>query len=166
MAVPGAPLMTVEDNSSYQVDINVDEKLAGRIKPGMGADVLVDSMNAQIRGVVTEVVPSVDPMSRSFLVKIALKAEGLRNGFYGKVSIPVGKKEALLVPKEAIVERGQLTGVYVVGGDSVMTYRLVKTGREYGERVEILSGLSPDEKVIVKGVGKAVDGGLAVTAEK
>jgi RND family efflux transporter MFP subunit len=166
MAVPGVPLMTIEDNSSYRIDIDVDENLAGKIKPGMAAVVRVDSLDANVRGRVTEVVPSVDPLSRSFLVKIGLKAEGLRNGFYCKVSVPVGKKRTLLVPKGAIVDRGQLTGVYVVGKDSVITYRLVKTGRAYAGGVEVLSGLSPEEKVIIKGVEKAVDGGLAVAAPK
>ncbi len=166
MAVPGVPLMTVEDNSSYRIEINADEGLTGKIKPGMDADVRLDSLNTTVTGRVTEVVPSVDPMSRSFLVKIGLKADGLRNGLYGRVSIPVGKKEALLVPKGAVVDRGQLSGVYVVGKDSVITYRLVKTGRPYGEKVEVLTGLSPEEKVVVEGVDKAVDGGLAVAGAK
>ena len=161
MAVPGMPLMTVEDNSSYRVDINADERLVGRIRPGMEAEIFLESVNRNLKGSVTEVVPSVDPASRSFLVKIALKAEGLKNGFYARVSIPVGKRETLLVPKGSIVEKGQLTGLYVVGKDSVITYRLVRTGREYGDKVEIMTGLNPGESVIVEGVEKATDGGLA-----
>jgi RND family efflux transporter MFP subunit len=167
MAVPGVPLLTVEDNSSYRIDINIDESLEGKIRPGMEADVFLESMNKHIKGSVTEVVPSVDPVSRSFLTKIGVKDEGLRNGFYAKVSIPVGKREALLVPEGAIVERGQLTGVYVVDKESVMTYRLVKVGRRYGGRLEILTGLNPGDSVVVEGVDRAVDGGIArATDEK
>ncbi len=99
-------------------------------------------------------------------MKIALKGEGLRNGLYGKVSIPIGRKDALLVPSRAIVERGQLTGVYTVGSDSVITFRLVRVGRTYGAKAEILSGLRPSEKVIVQGVEKAIDGGIAVAGQK
>ncbi|MDA8241263.1 MAG: efflux RND transporter periplasmic adaptor subunit [Nitrospiraceae bacterium] len=166
MAVPGMPLLTVEDNSSYRIDINVDERLAGKIRTGMEAEAFLESMNRHIRGLVTEVVPSVDPVSRSFLVKIGVKDEGLRNGFYAKVSIPVGKRETLLVPEGAIVERGQLTGLYVVDKESVIVYRLVKVGRRYGGGLEILSGLNPGDRVVVEGVDKAVDGGLAVEAAK
>jgi RND family efflux transporter MFP subunit len=166
MAVPGVPLATVEDNSSYRIEIGADEKLAGRIKIGMAALISVDSLNSDVTGRVTDVVPSVDPMSRSFLVKIGLKTEGLRNGLYGRVSIPVGRKEALLVPRESLVERGQLTGVYVVGKDEVITYRLIKTGRSYGGKIEVLAGLSSGERVIVKGVESAVDGGLAAATAK
>ncbi len=164
MAVPGVPLMTVEDNSSYRIEINVNEKLAGKITVGSDANVFIDSLNKYIKGTVTEVVPSVDPSSRSFLAKISLKAEGLRNGLYGKVSLPIGKKEALLVPTEAIVERGELTGLYVVDEHSIISYRLVRPGRVYGQRVEILTGLNPSEKVIVEGINKVVDGGIAVAA--
>lgn len=164
MAVPGIPLMTVEDNSSYRVDINADERLAGKVRPGMEADVFLESENRSLKGHVTEVVPSVDPASRSFLVKIALKAEGLKNGLYARVSLPVGTKESLLVPKGSIVEKGQLTGLYVVGKDSVIIYRLVRTGRAYGEKMEILTGLNPGESVIVEGAENATDGGLAAGA--
>jgi len=164
MAVPGMPLLTVEDNSSYRVEIKGDEKLAGRIRPGMDASVIADAVPGDIKGIVTEVVPSVDPVSRSFLVKIAIKGEGLRNGSYVKVSLPVGKKEVLLVPANAVVERGQLTGVFVVDENTVIRYRLVKTGRRYGDRVEILSGLKPMDRAVVEGVEKAVDGGIALKA--
>lgn len=166
MAVPGIPLFTVEDDSSYRIELSGDETLAYKIKKGMKAHVSLESLNRQIDGTVSEIVPSVDPASRSFVVKIALKGNGLRNGLYGKVSIPIGKKEALLVPSWAVVERGQLTGVYTVGSDSVITFRLVRVGRTYGDKVEILSGLRPDEKVIVQGVEKAIDGGIAVPGQK
>jgi RND family efflux transporter MFP subunit len=162
MAIPGTPLFTIEDGSAYRIDVNGDESLAGRLRSGMDASVFIDALNRVVKGKITGVVPSVDPASRSFLIKIAIKDEGLKNGFYGKVSIPIGKREALLVPKNAVVEKGQLIGVYTVDEDSVITYRLVKTGRTYGDNVEILSGLNPGEKVVVRGVERAVDGGRAV----
>ncbi|MBI5639449.1 MAG: efflux RND transporter periplasmic adaptor subunit [Nitrospirae bacterium] len=166
MAVPGMPLFLVEDNSSYRIEVNCDEKLAGKVRPGMEAKVFIEALNKELKAGVSEVVPSVDTMSRSFLVRIAIKGEGLKdlkNGFYAKVLIPVDRKEVLLVPKKAVVEKGQLAGVYVVGDGSVISYRLVRTGRVYDDRTEILSGLNPDEKVIVEGMQKAVDGGIAVT---
>lgn len=160
LAVPGVPLLTVEDNSSFRVEVNADEKLSGTIKTGMTVSVLIDVLDREINGKVTEVVPSVDPMNRSFLVKIALSDKALKNGYYAKVAIPVGKKQALLVPKKAVVEKGQLTGVYAVDKNYVIAYRLVRTGKPYGEKVEILAGLDPGDTVIVDGVEKAVDGGI------
>ncbi len=162
MAVPGTPLMSIEDDSSYRIEIKGNETLAGRITRGMEAYVFIGALDRRFKGKVVEVVPSVDPGSRSFIVKIALKGEGIRNGFYGRVSIPVGKKKVLLVPAGAIVERGELTGLYTVGGNDVIQYTLVRVGKSYGDRVEVLSGLKPDERVVVGGVEKAVDGGLYV----
>ena len=160
MAVPGMPLLTVEDNSAFRVEVNADEKLAGRLKAGMAVTVFIDSLNRELAGKVAEVVPSIDPQSRSFLVKIAISEKDLKNGNYAKVSIPVGKKQVLLVPKKAVVEKGQLTGVYTVDKNSVIAYRLIRVGKAYGERVEILSGLNPGDAVVVDGVEKAVDGGI------
>ncbi|MBI5848862.1 MAG: efflux RND transporter periplasmic adaptor subunit [Nitrospirae bacterium] len=159
-AVPGMPLFTIEDTSGYRVEANLDEKLAGKVKQGMEARIFIETMGREIQGVITEVVPSVDPMTRTFPVKIAISGEGLRNGSYGKISIPVGKKEALLVSKKAIVGKGQLTGVYVVDANSIVTYRLIRAGRVYGEMVEVLSGLNPNERIIVDNVEKAIDGGI------
>ncbi|RPI36896.1 MAG: efflux RND transporter periplasmic adaptor subunit [Nitrospiraceae bacterium] len=160
MAVPGMPLLAVEDNSAYRIEVNVDEKMSGRVKAGMEVSVFIEALNRELSGKVTEVVPSIDPMSRSFLVKIALRGEDLKNGYYARVSIPVGKKEALLVSKKAVVEKGQLTGVYAVDRNSVITYRLVRAGKLYGDKVEILSGLNPGDTVVVDGVEKTVDGGI------
>lgn len=160
MAVPGMPLFTIEDTSGYRIEANLDEKYAETVRKGGVAQITIDSPQRGITGTVTEVVPSVDPATRTFLVKIAVSGEGLRNGSYCRVSIPAGRKEKLLVREKAIVRRGQLTGFYTVDSGSVITYRLVRTGRSYGDRVEVLSGLNPGEKVIVDGVEKAVDGGI------
>ncbi len=162
MASPGAPLLTIEDTSSYRIDINVDERLAGTVSAGMRADVYLNAVDRKLEGRVEEVVPSVDPMSRTFMVKIKLKGEGLKNGLYARVAIPVGKREVLLVPGRAVTERGQLTGVYTVDEQSVISYTLIRTGKSFGDKVEVLSGLEPGDSVVIEGVGRAKDGGIAV----
>lgn len=170
MAVPGMPLMTIEDTSAYRIEVNADEKLSGKIRPGMEAKIGLEALTGEIQGVVTDVVQSVDPGSRSFLVKITLKQEGpagkeLRSGLYARVNIPVGRKDVLSVPKGAVVEKGQLTGVYTVNAQNIITYRLVRTGKSHGDNVVVLTGLNPGDKVIVSGVDKAVDGGIAVVQQ-
>lgn len=160
MAVPGMPLLIVEDSSSFKIHLNVDEGVTGRIKTGMPVDVVIDALSQTLGGSISEIVPSVDPLSRTFLVKVNVNSPGLRSGLYARVMIPVGNRDALLVPRGAVVEKGQLTGVYVVGVDNVVTYRLVRTGKKYGDNIEILSGVNPGERVITGGVEKAVDGGI------
>jgi RND family efflux transporter MFP subunit len=166
MAVPGMQLLMVEDTSAFLVEATVDEKLSARLKPGITADVVIDALGQNIKGKVSEVVPAIDPFTRSFLVKIAIIGEGrkaaLKTGLYAKVMIPTGTREALTVPAASIVEKGQLTGVYSVDPRGVISYRLVRTGKHYGSGIEILSGLVPGETIIVAGTDKAVDGGIIV----
>ena len=81
---------------------------------------------------------------------------------YGKVKIPAGRKEAIVLPKNAIVEKGQLTGVYIIDDSQKIFYRLVRIGKSYGDKAEILSGLSGGELIVVQGTEKAADGAKAV----
>ncbi|GER94050.1 efflux RND transporter periplasmic adaptor subunit [hot springs metagenome] len=160
MAIPGVPIFTIEDNSYYRVEANVDERLLGKLRIGMPINVIIESLSQETTGKISEIIPSVDPMSRTFLIKVDLKMPSLKTGIYSKVLIPEGKKEAILVPQKAVVEKGQLTGVYVADEHGVITYRLIKTGKKYGDQIEVLSGLSGGEKIIVDAVEKAVDGGI------
>jgi RND family efflux transporter MFP subunit len=160
MAVPGVPVMTVEDVSSFRLDAYVDEGLAGKLRTGMPVGVVIDSIGKDLKGKISEIVPAVDPLSRTFLIKVAVPGQGLRSGLYAKVRIPFGRKEALVIPETAIVEKGQLTGVYAVDERGVISYRLIRTGRRYDHGVEILSGINPGERIITEGADRAVDGGI------
>jgi RND family efflux transporter MFP subunit len=160
LATPGTPLLTLEDTSAYRLEAYVDERLRGKVKAGAPVEVILDPARPPVKGVIGEVVPAVDPATRSFLIKINLKDPSVKSGLFGRVLIPAGVREALLVPRPALVEKGQLLGVYVVDPGNIMTYRLVKTGRPYGERVEVLTGLRSGDRVVVQGLDRAVDGGL------
>ena len=161
MAVPGQPLLTIESAASFHVESFIDEALSGRLKRNMPVEIAIDAGGRQFRGVIRDIVTAVDPQSRTFLVKIGLPAEGLKSGLFARVHIPVGKKEALLVPESAVAQKGQLTGIYTINSGGVVIYRLVKTGRIYPDgRIEILSGLLPNEQVIKEGVQNAIDGGI------
>jgi RND family efflux transporter MFP subunit len=160
MANPGIPLLSIEENGSSYVEVAVDERLRNKIKTGMDAEVLVDSSSQSQRGTIRQVLPSIDSLSRTFVVKIDLKGAQSRNGLFVRVRIPVGKKETILVPENAIVQKGQLTGVYVVDDRGVVTYRLIRTGAAYASGTEIISGLALRDRVITKGIERAKDGGI------
>ena len=160
MAVSGTPLVVLEDDSSFRLDAYVDEKLLEKLKVGMPVEVKIDALGMQTIGEIYEIVPYIDPMSRTFLIKVDLNDQNLNTGLYGRVTIPIGKKEALLVPQNSIVEKGQLVGVYVVDDRGNVSYRLVKLGRDFNGQSEVLAGLKDGERIIVEGVEKAVDGGI------
>jgi RND family efflux transporter MFP subunit len=166
MAVPGAPVLVIEDTSSFTLETNLDENLSGKLRSGMPVEVVIDSIGQQTNGTISEIIPSIDPMSRTFLAKIGIKGPLLRTGLYAKVRIPLGKKEAIVVPEKAIVEKGQLTGVYAVDGKGIITYRLIRAGKHYSDTVEVLSGINPNDRIITDGVAGVVDGGIVKAEDK
>ncbi len=128
MAVPGAPLLVLEDTSLFKVDAYVNERLLRKVRTGMPVGIVLAGDGRRIAGTIGEIVPAVDPATRSFLVKVYLEEPSLRSGLYVRIAIPEGARKVLLVPAKALVEKGQLTGVYVVDDEGVMTYRIIRTG--------------------------------------
>jgi len=159
--IPGVPLFKVEDNSSYRLEVMVDEKLLQKLQVGIPANVHVDALNRDVKGQISEIVPAIDPGTRTFLVKIDINnEEPLRTGLYAKALIPNGKRRAILVPEDAIVEKGHLVGVYTVDEEGIVNYRLIRVGTGLSGKVEILSGLKQGDRIIVDGVDKVKDGGI------
>ena len=159
MASPGMHLLTVEDISSFSIETQADERLINRIAVGMPVEVAIESIGRSVTGRVVEASPSVDPVSHTFYVKVEMADPALRSGLYAKVRFPLGQRQALLVPADSIVSKGQLTGVYVADEKGLLSYRLIKTGKQTSSGIEILSGISTGDRLVVKGAKTAVDGG-------
>src|SRR5439155_1045993 len=117
LATPGSPLLVVEDTRGYRLEASVDEGEVRLVHPGQSAEVSLDALGAAaLSGRVTEIVPAADPSSRTFTVKIQLPADSrIRSGLFGRARLPRGKRQALLVPRTAVVEHGQLEALYVIG---------------------------------------------------
>ncbi|MGW8161425.1 MAG: efflux RND transporter periplasmic adaptor subunit [Desulfobulbales bacterium] len=166
MAMPGMRLLTIEDVTSYRLEAEMDESLAEKITPGLEVEVTVSALKKTFQSTISEIIPAVDPRSRTFTVYIPVPADtDLHSGFFAKVKIPIGQQESILVPAEALVTRGQLTGVFVVDDSRIITYRLVRVGKQYGNNLEILTGLMPGDTIIIDNVSKAVDGAILQTGE-
>lgn len=164
MASPGVPLLKLEDRTARLVEAGFEERMLDTVKEGMEVKVRVPSNAEETTGKIVEIVPTVDPRTRTFVVKIAVPDRMLRSGQYGLVRFESGSRDLLLVPAGAVVTRGQLTGVFLVDEENRVTYRLIRTGRSYGDMVEVLSGLSSGDTIIVGNVDRAVDGGIVVTS--
>jgi len=147
-ASPGLPLLTIEDDARYRVETTVDEELASRIHVGDAVQFEVGQARAPVPTHITNIVPAVDPTTRSALVKIELpKNSGLRSGTFVHVAFSIGTRSGITVPASAVQRRGQLTSVFVVDADGVARMRLVTLGEPAGERIEVLSGIDAGEKV-------------------
>jgi RND family efflux transporter MFP subunit len=160
--LPGTQLLILEPEDELRVEANVDEKVLGFIKKGMKIPVYIEAIKKEFVGILSEFIPAVDAQSRTFKIKIDLpKDKNLVIGLYSTIKIKMGTKEAMLIPKSAIYTRGQLSYVYVVGEGRKIAMRLVKTGKEDKDMIEILSGLNDGEE-IVKNITLKVKEGIEV----
>jgi len=151
-ATPGTPLLRIYDPTLLRVEVPVRESLAIDLAVGQSLDVEVPALADVLKGVIDEIVPLADPGARTLLVKVRLHRvdERLLAGLYARVAIPAGPRRRLLVPSGAVQEIGQLSYVDVVTQEGRTERRLVTTGRrEPDDRIEILSGLEPEEAVWV-----------------
>jgi RND family efflux transporter MFP subunit len=152
MAAPGVPLLVVEDPSRFRLEAQVDESKIGAVKLGETVPVVIDALGDQpIDGKVTQIVPTADPASRTFTVKIDLPANvQIRSGLFGRARFSRGQREAIEIPKSAVLSRGQLQAVYVVGSDQVASLRFVTLGAASGDQIEVLSGLQNGDRIVAQ----------------
>lgn len=159
MAVPGMPIVVLEDTSRYRLEAAVSETHIGAIRIGSTVEAALDAMPGKvISAKVSEIVPGVDPASRTFVVKADLSAPKLRSGLSGRIRFAAGTAQSLTVPRAAVSHAGGYDGVFVVTPDNVARLVMIRTGRETGDTVEVLSGLSAGSRIARSGVDRLVDG--------
>ena len=134
LASPGMPIFTIEDTRRYRLEVTVNENDIRLVRVGQAVPVIDRrARNAQLKGKVVQIVPAADPASRSFLVKIELPADArLRSGLFGRARFLPRRAEALLIPRTAVVERGQLQGVYVLDANQIASCATSPSGKTSG----------------------------------
>jgi RND family efflux transporter MFP subunit len=159
LAAPGVPLLTVEDTSRFRLEAPVDESDLRFVQLGGKVPVVIDALGEELPGTVLQIVPAADPASRSFTVKVELPRDPrLHSGLFGRARFPRGQRDAVVVPRAAVLDRGQLQGVYMVGADGRISLRFITLGQALGDQVEVLSGLSGGERVIAAPGGRDLAG--------
>lgn len=158
LANPGVPLFTLEDLSRIRVVVPVPEASVIHLREGSPAH--VEILGETQKATVDRIVPSGDPASRTFSVKILLdNPHGrLKSGMYARVSFEGGERQSLWIPSSALTYRGQLEGVFVVGGDDRVTLRWVTTGAKADGETEILSGLEVGDEYVPSPPSSLTDG--------
>ena len=152
LASPGMPIFTVEDVRHYRLEVTVNENDVQYVRTGQQVSVVIDALSkAGLKGKVAQIVPAADPASRTFLVKIELPTDTLlRSGLFGRAQFSRGERQALLIPRSAVVERGQLQGIYVLDQNKVAGLRYITLGKPSGADVEVLSGLQSGERLVAE----------------
>ncbi|WP_286181991.1 efflux RND transporter periplasmic adaptor subunit [Desulfovibrio sp. Huiquan2017] len=149
LAFPNKELLTLHTGGSLHLEAMVREALIGRVKLGdsLSVDISALADREPLTGVVQEIEPLADPMTRSFLVKVRLpERPGLYPGMFGRLLVPLGERETVLVPKAAVHRVGQLETVMIQSGEAWHPV-YVRTGAAVNGKIEILSGLSGGETV-------------------
>ena len=151
LAVPGTALLYLQTSGSLRLEAQVRESLINRVRPGTELGVEIGALGESVKGVVEEIVPSGDPRTRTFLVKIGLPAmPGVYPGMFGRLLVPMDEHEVVVVPAIAIRRSGQIETVDVLddaGSKEVWRSVFVKSGRKRGGMMEILSGLKGGEVI-------------------
>jgi len=151
MVTPGQMLVTLFDPKRMQLVASVRESLAYRLEVGQSIDVQIEGLKKQCKGTISEIVPEAQSSSRSFLVKVTGPCPtGIYSGMFGRLLIPLDEEAVLLIPRRAVREVGQLELVEVVQ-DGQARRRTIRTGRTFGEDIEVLSGLREGEELAVPG---------------
>ncbi|MFC2109065.1 efflux RND transporter periplasmic adaptor subunit [Bacteroidota bacterium] len=162
MATPGAPLLTLEDSSSFQVQTTLPESEITAISLTTEVAVLVKSLNKKFTGKILEISNSSKNSGGQYLVKISIpKSPELLSGMYVNVLFETDNAETnkrVFIPKSAIVTQGQLTGVYTVSQSNTALLRWIRLGEINNNTVEVLSGLTQNEKYIIGAEGKLYNG--------
>jgi len=158
LAVPGAPLFTIERIGAYRLEVSVEESRLSVARVGETVSVTLDGIDRKFPARVAEIVPSVDAAARTGTVKIDLPLlPELRSGSFGTAIFDTGGHRVLTVPSAGVTEHGQLQSVYIAENNIAHT-RLVTIGTKVKDKAEVLSGLSSGDRVIVPIPTRLADG--------
>ena len=174
---PGVTLVKIDSrDSGFWFEADIDEGLLSKIKSGDKAYLSIPAASIDKEVKISQVVPYVSPSTHTFVVKVGMKEPGIKSGLYGRILIPIGKLKCLTIPEKAIVKRGGMNGVYTVGKDRIVHWRVIKTGgkwvRERGiwlpavsdqtgkgaAFVEVLSGVNPKDAVVLSNLDMVQEG--------
>ena len=160
MAVPGVPILALEKTGEYQVDVILPESYIQNVHRGQKVRVGIPAVSQEtMEGTVETIVPQADVKSRTFLLKVTLPEHAsLKPGLFARVAVPVGMNQLLLIPSSAILSQGQLKGVYLLNDKNIARFHLIRTGRVFGDRIEIVTGLDAGARYLVSPPPQTVDG--------
>ncbi len=149
---PANVMLRLFDPATLLLEVPVRESLVQEVAIGSQVSYSVPSLGKTFEGTVREIVPSVDPRTRTFLVKVCIdKSEGLMPGMFGTIRVPLkSEKKVIIVPESAIIKTGQLESVVEVEGGRLLRRQIRSIDAGDGNR-EVISGLKPGQKILKVG---------------
>jgi RND family efflux transporter MFP subunit len=166
---PGMPVLTIEQEGNLQVSATVPESQISFIHLGDDAIMIAESIHKIIKGKIVQINPSSQFTGGQYIIKLSvsfLDSKELYSGMYMHIQLPLQDKtgseayaaDAVMVPVSALVQHGQLTGIYTVSSQNTAILRWLRVGKVLGDKVEVLSGLGKNEDFIISAEGKLYNG--------
>jgi RND family efflux transporter MFP subunit len=151
----GEPVLELISLYELEVRVEVPERHFRELKPGAIAQVSFEALPGyEVEGQIASIIPRANPQARTFPIKVKIvnKEGRIGVGMLAKVSLPAGESyRATVIPKDAVLTRGDQRFVYLLNGDSTVDLVPVKTGAGVGQWVEVQGTLEPGAKVITRG---------------
>jgi len=162
---PGQELFRLIRGGRLEWRAEVPSSDLAAVKPGQLAS-LTGPGGETVKGTVRAVAPSVDPQTRNGLVYVDLPADSpIRAGMFARGEFQLAKSPALTLPQTAVILREGFAYAFRLEGSDRVAQTKLQLGRRQGDRVEVVSGLVPDARVVESGVGFLADGDVVRVVE-
>jgi RND family efflux transporter MFP subunit len=160
LAAPGRPLVTIESATGRRLVVQVPAGTvaASGLKAGKKLTVRIDGAASDLTGTVVEMSPGADPASHTYTATLELSGSPVATGLTGRATIESAVRSSVLVPESAVLASGGVTLVALKDDAGKARTRVVTTGATQDGKVEILSGLSGGETVLVGLTAPPADG--------
>lgn len=148
---PDTKLYTIADLSTVWVYANVFQEAVGRLRPGDRAQVTVDAFPGRaFDGRVDQILPQVDPATRTVRVRLILRNPGiaLKPGMYVNVDINVPLGKQLVIPASAVLQSGSRSIAFIDHGGGNLEPREIQTGPQVDDSIAVIKGLQPGDRVV------------------
>jgi RND family efflux transporter MFP subunit len=149
LATPGVPILTIESAQALLFDTYIPESYMANIGVGDEVSVDIDALEKSFKGNVARIVPSGDPASRSYQVKITIPViDGLLPGMFGRAKFFISHHKSPVVKRTHICVRGGLTGVFLLDQDNSVKFRWLRIARQWQDNLEVSAGLTGGERIV------------------
>jgi len=173
IANPGMPILTIEQDGILQVSATIAESDITQIHVGEIATIKIKSTGKSFDGKIIQINPSSQFTGGQYVVKIGIPETARKDvyaGMFASINIPLKEtmqvqNDALLVPLSAIVHRDGLTGIYTVSANNTALLRWIRLGKIYGDKAEVISGLSKNERFIYSTENRLYNGAPVILKE-
>ena len=149
----GSELFRIADLSRVWILADIFENESEYLRPGRNVKISLPNQGKTFHAKVSDVLPQFDPATRTLKVRLETDNPGyaLRPDMFVDIDLPISLPPVISVPADAVLDSGLRKTVFVERETGFFEPREVETGRRIGNRIEIVKGLTPGERIVLSG---------------